>query len=277
MQVQEKGYSMSRTSMLEQIANDNNLRNAWIKTSYHARTSLEYFDKYAYDEFDENIDANLSIIRHQLLRQEYKFGSLRIFEIPKGDDKRKIYFLSPRDGIVSQAIINIIAPMFEAQFSAHSFGNRISYSTSESKNPFLEWQFQYSKYINATLSMLELAPSYWYQITDVTNFYPSIDKQKLLAKLAVKINDADVLRLLEEILDLKAINWAEVIEDVPGLPPGTIYSHFLANLYLDDFDKFMEQSTENYVRYVDDMCFAIDSEQSLTRINQQMGGMSRSV
>ena len=95
---------MSRTSMLEQIANDNNLRNAWIKTSYHARTSLEYFDKYAYDEFEENINSNLAIIRHQLLKHEYKFGDLRIFEIPKGDDKRKIYFLNPSDGIVSQAI-----------------------------------------------------------------------------------------------------------------------------------------------------------------------------
>lgn len=265
-----EGSFMSRMSMLEQIANDNNLRNAWIKTSYHARTSLEYFDKYAYDEFEENIDSNLAIIRHQLLKHEYKFGDLRIFEIPKGDDKRKIYFLSPSDGIVSQAIINVIAPLFESQFSTHSFGNRISYSTSESKNPFLEWQYQYTKYINNILSMLELAPSYWYQITDVTNFYPSINKQKLLAKIAIKINDAGVLRLIEEILHLKAINSTESIEEIPGLPPGTIYSHFLANLYLDDFDKFMEQSTDGYVRYVDDMCFAVDSEESLKRINQQI-------
>jgi hypothetical protein len=172
---------MSRTSMLEQIANDNNLRNAWIKVSYHARTSLEYFDKYAYDEFEENIDSNLSIIRYQLLKQEYKFDTLRIFEIPKGDDTRKIYFVRPSDGIVCQAIINIIAPIFESRFSTNSFGNRISYATSESKNPFLDWQSQYTKYLNRILSMLELAPSYWYQITDVTNFYPSIDNLKLLA------------------------------------------------------------------------------------------------
>ena len=117
---------------------------------------------------------------------------------------------------------------------------------------------------------MELTPSYWYQITDVTNFYPSIDKQKLLAKVALKINDARVLRLFEEILYLKAVNLAEVLEDVPGLPPGTIYSHFLANLYLDDFDKFMEQATERYVRYVDDLCFAVDSEQSLKGINQEI-------
>jgi len=118
--------------------------------------------------------------------------------------------------------------------------------------------------------MLDLAPSYWYQITDVTNFYPSIDKQKLLAKVTLKINDASVLRLLEEILYLKAANLAGAVEDVPGLPPGTIYSHFLANLYLDDFDKFMEEATESYVRYVDDLCFAVDSEQSLKGINEQI-------
>ncbi len=153
---------MSRTSMLEQIANDNNLRNAWIKTSYHARTSLEYFDKYAYDEFEENIDSNLAIIRRQLLKHEYKFSDLRIFEIPKGDGKRKIYFLSPSDGIVSQAIINVVAPLFESQFSTHSFGNRISYSTSESKNPFLEWQYQYTKYINNILSCWN-----WHQVIGI--------------------------------------------------------------------------------------------------------------
>lgn len=262
---------MIRMPMLEQIANENNLRNAWVKVRYHARTALEYFDKYAYDEFEENLDSNLAIIHFQLIRQEYKFGCLRIFEIPKGDDVRKIYFLSPSDGVVSQAILNIIAPTIEANYSINSFGNRISYATSESKNPFLDWQLQYTKYINNILSMLELAPSYWYQITDVTNFYPSIDKQKLLGKIAQKINDASVLRLVEEILSLKALNLAETLEDVPGLPPGTIYSHFLANLYLDDFDKFMEQATESYVRYVDDFCFAVDSEQSLKGINQQIG------
>ena len=261
---------MTRMLMLEQVANENNLRNAWVKVRYHARTALEYFDKYAYDEFEENLDSNLAIIRLQLLKQEYKFDVLRIFEIPKGDGVRKIYFLSPSDGLVSQAILNIAAPTFEAQYSTNSFGNRISYATSESKNPFLDWQSQYTKYLNEILSMLELAPNYWYQITDITNFYPSINKPKLLAKVALKINDASVLRLIEEILNLKAVNLAGAVEDVPGLPPGTIYSHFLANLYLDEFDKFMEGATESYVRYVDDLCFAVDSEQSLKGINQQI-------
>ena len=122
--------------------------------------------------------------------------------------------------------------------------------------------------------MLELSPSYWYQVTDITNFYPSIDKQKLVTKVAVKINDADVLKLLEEILHLKAINSAEIIEDVPGLWPGTIYSHFLANLYLDDFDKFMEKSTDGYVRYVDDMCFAVNNEESLKRVKSGTSDIS---
>ena len=54
---------MSRMPMLEQVANENNLRNAWIKVRYHASTALEYFDKYAYDEFEENLDSNLAIIR----------------------------------------------------------------------------------------------------------------------------------------------------------------------------------------------------------------------
>jgi retron-type reverse transcriptase len=138
---------MSRMPILEQVANENNLRNAWIKVRYHARTSLEYFDKYAYDEFEENLDSNLAIIRIQLLRQEYKFGALRIFEIPKGDGVRKIYFLSPSDGVVSQAVLNVVAPTIEAQYSTSSFGNRISYATSESKNPFLDWQPQYTKYL----------------------------------------------------------------------------------------------------------------------------------
>ena len=262
---------MNISSMLSQIASENNLKSAWIKICFHAKTSMEYFDKFAYDEFEENLELNLAIIRYQLLNQRYEFSNLRIFEIPKGDDeKRKVYFLSPKDGVVAQAVINVIAPIFEMQFSHHSYGNRISYANNESKNPFLDWQDQYTKYVNQILSILELNPNHWYQITDITNYYPSIDKSKLLAKVAKKINDPDVLSLIEIIINLKAINLDEQIEIVPGLPPGTIYSHFLANLFLDEFDKFIEATTESYARYVDDICFVVKSENDLIALNKNI-------
>lgn len=261
---------MDISPMLSQIANENNLRNAWIKINYHARTSLEYFDKYAYEEFEENLDLNLAIIQHLLMTQKYHFGDLRIFEIPKGDDKRKIYFLNPKDGVVAQAIINIIAPLFETQFSTHSFGNRISYASTESKNPFLDWHDQYSKYINHILSILELSPSNWYEITDIANFYPSINITVLLSKIIKKVVDASALSLLDNLLTLKAINSKGGTEDITGLPPGPIYSHLFANLYLDDFDKFMEQNTESYSRYVDDLCFVTKNEKDLDDINKKI-------
>ena len=231
---------MPQRKLIEKIADESNLKNAWVKSRYFAKTSGDYFDIYAYQEFENNLDAYIATISFQLLHSNYVFGNLRIIEIPKGEDTRKIYFSTPRDAVVSQAIINVVGPIFEEGFSNRSFGNRLSYDMFESKSPFLDWFDQYTKYMSASLEILLEPDQAWYQISDIEKFYPSINLIFLMERIANRIGEPECLFLIEKLLELQAVNSKEEIEDIKGVPAGTAYSHFFANVYLDIFDKFIE-------------------------------------
>jgi hypothetical protein len=66
------------------------------------------------------------------------------------------------------------------------------------------------------------------------------------------------------------INFNEEIEPVPGIPPGALYSHFFANIYLDEFDKLAQTLTLDYARYVDDICFVCDSLDELEKAKSEL-------
>jgi hypothetical protein len=261
---------MASQTLFEQVIDETNLRNAWIKARYYASTSIGYFDKYAYDGFEENLEANLVALRHKLMGQEYRFSPLRVFEIPKGDKTRKLYFATPKDSVVIQAIINVIGPIFERDFSELSFGNRLSPRESESKDPFRDWHEQYNQYITQALAILVEPTGTWYQISDIVNFYPSVNLTILKGLIAAKLDDAQILTLIDQLLSVRAVNLDEELEAVPGLPPGTFHAHFFANVYLDGFDKFMESRTLKYARYVDDSCFACASKQELLELETEL-------
>lgn len=104
-------------SLFDKVIDETNFRKAWIKVRYYASTNLQCFDKPAYDTFEQHLDANLIALRHTVMNGIHSFSPLRVFEIPKGDDVRKIYFAEPKDAVVIQAIINVIGPIFEKDLS----------------------------------------------------------------------------------------------------------------------------------------------------------------
>jgi retron-type reverse transcriptase len=262
---------MVEKSIFQRMCDEKNLRTAWIKARYHASTTFEYFDKYAYDLFEEYLDENISALRFMLLNGTFNFSPLRIIVVPKkSGETRKLYFPTPQDNTVIQAMLNIIGPIFEQDFSIISYGNRLNIADNESKDPFLEWYNQYTQYINQALKITALVGDAWYQLSDIFNFYPSIDKATLKSLIAEKVVDANVLQLIDMILKIPAINSSEQLETIPGIPPGTIYAHFFANIYLDKFDKFMEARALIYSRYVDDFCFACSNEGELRTLEKEI-------
>ncbi|GEM_PF-1376769 len=58
---------MSTESLFERIVAVDNLRSAWIKAKHHAQTEAVYFDVYAYDAFEEHLEANLAALNHEIL------------------------------------------------------------------------------------------------------------------------------------------------------------------------------------------------------------------
>src|SRR5690606_3676735 len=86
---------------------------------------------------------------------------------------------------------------------------------------------------------------------DVTKFYPSVDHDVLKSLLRKKFKDADLLWLLDEIID-----------SASGLPIGNYLSQYLANFYLTYFDHWMKEQklVKHYFRYADDLVILADDK-----------------
>ena len=131
---------------IERIAEEVNLLKSWIKVKHFASTSMPYFDRLAYEVFEDCLNENLKVLQSKLLAGEYQFSPLRYYEVPKGTETRRLYFLKPSDDVVAQAVINVIGPVFEDGFSDTSFGNRLNVRQEESKEIFRSWPSQYEQY-----------------------------------------------------------------------------------------------------------------------------------
>ena len=97
---------------------------------------------------------------------------------------------------------------------------------------------------------------------DVRKFYPSINHYVLKKMLRRKFKDADLLWLLDEIID-----------SAPGLPIGNYLSQYFANFYLAYFDHWIkeEKRVKYYFRYADDMVILSDDKSYLHDLLKEIG------
>lgn len=198
--------------------------------------------------FNYDLEANLLQLQDELLTQTYQPGAYKTFQIvePK---KRMISAAPYRDRVVHHALCNVIAPIFERTFIAHSYANRVGYGTHRALRRFTE-----------------LARSHRYVLQcDIRKYFPSLDHEILKTMLRRKIKCHATLWLVDTIID--ASNEQEPITEYfpgdelwtpqerrRGLPIGNLTSQFFANVYLNGLDHFVleELGTSKYVRYVDD-------------------------
>lgn len=249
--------------MFESITTIDNLRRAWLKALNHAQLEDVFFDHYGYQQFSSFLEPNLISLQHELVSGSYEPAPLRYTTIPKGERERKIYFTAPKDTVVIQAVMNVIGPLFEQQFSNACFGYRLNIGAEDGGMPYKRWQGSYNDYTTTVRSFLNQGTNAWYLIADIENFYPSINRNRLRGLIAQVVQEELTLRLLDQFLELQAFDLTENIVPVAGLPPGTIYAHFLANIYLMGFDQLAEEYSLGYARYVDDICLVFGNKNEL--------------
>lgn len=203
--------------------------------------------------FEHRLEDNLFQLQEELLTQTYspqRYTSFYIHE-PK---KRLISAAPFRDRVVHHALCNLIETVFERSFIADSYANR------KCKGMHL-----------AIERVQKLARRYPYVLQcDIKQFFPSIDHMILKVILVKKIQDKDVIwlidRILESGIDVLSEEYDMVYfpgDDISaihrprGLPIGNLTSQFWANCYLNAFDHFVkrELGCKAYVRYVDDAVF----------------------
>jgi RNA-directed DNA polymerase len=211
-------------------------------------------------EHRQHTQSNLVQLHEMLKLKTYKtsaYTTFKIFEPKERQIFRLPYF---PDRITHHAIMNVMKPIFVATFTADSYscieGKGIHAASEAVKNALHD--------VSATQYCLKL---------DIKKFYPtSIDHAELKKLLRKKIKDANLLWLLDEIID-----------SADGLPIGNYLSQYLANFYLTYFDHWMKETKgiKYYFRYADDLVILSKSKQYLhellSDIRQQLAQLKLTV
>jgi len=201
--------------------------------------------------FSLDLENQLLGLRRTLLSGEYSPAGYRQFYVH--DRKRRLISAAPfRDRVVHHALMQVIEPMLEARFSEHSWACRTGKGTHAAVARYQMWAGRYAY----ALKM------------DIADYFASIDRDRLLAKLAGIVEDPHVLQLIRHIV-------ASSHGD-QGLPLGNLTSQVFGNLYLNDLDHFVTETLgfKAYLRYVDDMLILSDNKAelwvALERIRQKL-------
>lgn len=178
-----------------------------------------------------NQEENLNTLKDLLLSKLYRTSEYtvsKIYEPKERDIFRLPYF---PDRITHHAIINIIGPMLVSTFT------RDTYSGIKERG------IHAASFALRRALRNESETTYCLKL-DIRKFYPSIDHGVLKTQLRAKFKDADLIWLLDEIID-----------SAPGLPIGNLLSQYFANFYLNGFDHWIKQDlrVKDYFRYADDV------------------------
>lgn len=216
--------------------------------------------------FTDNLEANLLQVQRELIDQTYEVGPYRTFYV--ADPKiRLIMSLQFRDRIVQWTIYRKLFPVYDKIFIEDSFACRKGKGTLAAVTRLQGWLQQASR-----------KPETWYYLKlDISKYFYRIDHAVLLDILKRRIEDKQVLGLLDRIINNPNMRFglppgvnAENCPDEErlsdrGMPIGNLTSQLFANIYLNELDQYCKHvlKTRHYIRYMDDMIILSNDKEQL--------------
>ena len=204
-------------------------------------------DGVTFDDIEkQGVEAFLEQIRDELTGRNYVPRPARRQEIPKDGGKVRVLSIPAiRDRVVQGALKLILEPIFEADFQPGSFGYRPNRSAQDAVIRVAQ------AIVQEKTRVIDI---------DLRSYFDNVRHDRLLAKVAQRVNDADVMHLLKIMLKANGKR---------GVPQGGVISPLLSNIYLTEVDRMLElakEATRNgkytyieYARFADDLVILIDA------------------
>jgi group II intron reverse transcriptase/maturase len=193
-------------------------------------------------------------IRARLMDGSYRPEAVRSVSIPKpGGGVRELGIPTVVDRLIQQALLQVLQPRIDPTFSAHSHGFRPGRSAH---GAVLEAQ----RYVQAGYRVVV--------DVDLEKFFDRVNHDILMDRLAKRIADKRVLRLIRRYLQAGILRHGVSSERHEGTPQGGPLSPLLANVLLDEVDRELARRGHRFVRYADDCNVYVRSRRAGERVLQ---------
>ncbi|PSQ67897.1 MAG: group II intron reverse transcriptase/maturase, partial [Bacteroidetes bacterium QH_1_61_8] len=242
MDVEEKQRDIAKWSLDEDFRFDDIYNfityEEWLKQAYltvksNAGWKTAGVDGETVPDFAEDLDSNIQALSQQLDSETYDPDPTRRVYIPKGDgEKRPLSIPTVRDRIVQEALRMLIEPIYESDFSTHSFGFRPGRSTHDA--------------IDVVQRCFARSGAYkpWVIDADIKGFFDNVCHRTLEQILQDRITQEKVRDLIWRLLKAGVMESGRQMESMAGTPQGGILSPLLANVYLNELDHAVKSFTE---------------------------------
>ena len=240
--------------LLEKVLSKENLNNAY-KQVYKNR-GASGVDGVTVDELFIYIKEHKEEILWQIRNRKYKPQPVRRVYIPKENGKmRKLGIPSVIDRVLQQAVVQVLTPIYEKQFSNNSFGFRPYRSCEMAVIKALE-------YFNDGYD--------WIVDIDLQAFFDEVNQDKLIGIIRRTIKDGNLVSLIRKFLQSGVMEKGVIQETRKGTPQGGNLSPLLSNIMLNELDKELEKRELNFVRYADDCLIMVKSEKAANRVMESI-------
>lgn len=237
-------------SLIEEILSVENMNEAIKKVKSNKGASG--IDKMTVDQIDAYFNEHKEDIINKIMNKSYKPQPVRRVYIPKSNGKlRPLGIPTVVDRVIQQAIAQKLSPIYENIFSDNSFGFRPGRDCHMAMNKVLE-------YLNQRFE--------WVIDLDIEKYFDTVNHDKLISILREKVNDSHTLHLIRKFLQAGVMDNGLISSTTIGVPQGGPLSPILSNIYLDKFDKELEQRGLHFVRYADDCNIFVKNDVAAERV-----------
>jgi RNA-directed DNA polymerase len=248
--VPDGNRALATDTLMERICEQKNLNRAYKRVK--ANRGSPGVDGLTVGELGAWLAAHKEKLVASLLDGSYRPRAVRGVEIPKpGGGVRQLGIPTVVDRLVQQAILQVLDPLLDPTFSESSYGFRPGRSAHQALRKASEY----------------VAEGYAVVVDmDLEKFFDRVNHDVLMGRLARRITDKRLLKIIRRFLEAGIMKQGVVVERYEGTPQGGPLSPCLANLLLDEVDKELERRGHRFCRYADDLNVYVRSKVAGQRV-----------